>query len=62
MKEPINQLDITKGSCNFCQHHDKVAALLKLISFSVEDVKAGRVVSSIKLKEKLSVRKGKCDK
>lgn len=39
------------------KRRDEAIALLKLLSFSVEDEKAGRVTSSSKLKEKLAARK-----
>ncbi|RQW61054.1 prevent-host-death protein [Vibrio viridaestus] len=46
---------------NTYNRHDEAIALLKVLSFSVDDVTSGRVLSSAKLKEKLSARKGRCD-
>jgi hypothetical protein len=46
------------------KRRDEAIALLKLLSFSVEDEKADRVISSTKLKEKLAARKkaaAECD-
>lgn len=36
---------------------EQAIALFKLLSFSIEDEKAGRVISSAKLKEKLATLK-----
>ncbi len=62
MKEFIKQIDKATESCSSCSYYTETVALRKLVSFSVEDVKEGRVLSSTKLKEKLLVRKVRSDK